>query len=130
MHDHLDFIAIFDGIENNPFMIKKLGWDSYGKNVSVSGMQNGMLLQFLTDYSGAGKGFNASIHFNLNDKTCKEWLNISFSDRTGRLESPNYPDLFNNSGICTWLIFIPQSNIQAITMEFEALTVSLHIIRG
>ena len=83
-----------------------------------------MVFQFFTDNYGTATGFDASIHYNLKDADCESWLKISFSERVGKLETPHYPDLYNNSALCDWLLFIPQSNIEAITLEFEALAVS------
>ena len=118
----MDFVVIFDGIENSPVMIKSIGWNHDGRSISTK--QNIMVFQFFTDNHGTATGFNASIHYTLKDATCKTWLNISFSERIGKLESPYYPDLFNKSASCNWLLFIPQSNIETITLEFEALVVS------
>ena len=118
----MDFVVIFDGIENSPFMIKSIGWNHFGRSISTT--QNNMVVQFFTDNFGTATGFNASIHYTLKDATCEPWLKISFSERIGKLESPYYPDLFNNSASCNWLLFIPQSNIENITLEFETLAVS------
>ena len=103
-------------------MIKSIGRNHDGR--SISSTQNSMVFQFFTDNYGTATGFNASIHYNLKDADCESWLKISFSERIGKLETPHYPDLYNNSALCDWLLFIPQSNIEAITLEFEALAVS------
>ena len=118
-------MKIFDG-EKNTF-ISTL--DFYYEGGSISGTQNLMILHFVSGGSiDTAMGFNASIKYKIIDQECKNWLEISSANRSGKLVSPYYPDFYNKSASCSWILFVPQNNIDSIIMTFVALNVRILII--
>ena len=118
-------MKIFDG-EKNTF-ISTL--DFYYEGGSISGTQNLMILHFVSGGSiDTAMGFNASIKYKIIDQECKNWLEISSANRSGKLVSPYYPDFYNKSASCSWILSVPQTNIDSIIMTFVTLTVRILII--
>ena len=102
--------------------------DFYYEGGSISGTQNLMTLHFLSGSIDTAMGFNASIKYKIIDQECKNWLEISSANRSGKLVSPYYPDFYNKSASCSWILFVPQNNIDSIIMTFVTLNVRILII--
>ena len=116
-------MKIFDGIGKNS---KVFTLDFYYEGGNISGTQNKMVLHFLSDSIDTGMGFNASIRYMIIDQDCKNWLKINPNNRLGKLVSPNYPDFYKKSGAsCSWVLFIPQLNIDSIIMTFVSINVRI-----
>ena len=63
-----------------------------------------MLVEFKSDEASQEIGFSASIHYSaLPSKKCEEGLDINMKT----IQSPNYPDLYDNNMVCKWLISVP-----------------------
>ena len=64
-----------------------------------------MLVEFKTDgVQREETGFSAVIHYSLlPSKECKTGLNMNKKT----IQSPNYPNLYDNNMSCEWLISVP-----------------------
>ena len=108
--------------------------DFYYEGGDISGTQNMMVVHLFSDSiatgMGTGMGFNASIRYKIIDhQDCKNWLEINPSNRLGKLVSPRYPNFYNKSGAsCSWVLFIPQSNIDSIIMKFVSINVRISLL--
>ena len=118
-------MKIFDGVGKN-LLISTL--DFYYERGSISGTQNVMILHFFSGSVDTAMGYNASIEYKIVDQECKNWLEISSTNRLGKLVSPYYPDFYNKSASCSWILSVPQTNIDSIIMTFVTLTVRILII--
>ena len=80
-----------------------------------------MLVEFRSDDVYEGYGFSASIHYSpLPSIECKAVL-----DMTKKIiQSPNYPDSYDNNLYCNWLISVPHGS--HITLKFLQLDVGLY----
>ena len=79
-----------------------------------------MLVEFRSDNVNELYGFSASIHYSsLPSKQCVNGLNMNKKT----IQSPNYPDSYDNNLTCKWLISVPYSS--DITLKFLQLDVGL-----
>ena len=84
----------------------------------ISSTHNKMLVEFKSGYINEGDGFSASIHYStLPSKECQKGLNMTKKI----IQSPNYPDPYNNNLSCKWLISVPHGF--HITLKFLQLDV-------
>ena len=85
-----------------------------------------MLVEFRSDNVNQDydhrNGFFASIHYSpLPSKECVAGLNMTKKT----IQSPNYPNSYNNSLDCKWLISVPHGSY--ITLEFLQLDVGFFV---
>ena len=79
----------------------------------ISSTSNNMLVEFRSDDFLQSMGFSASIHYStLPNKLCEKGLNMAMKT----LQSPNYPNVYENDLNCKWLISIPHGFY--ITLKF------------
>ena len=84
----------------------------------ISSTSNKMLVEFRSDDVDEYYGFSASIHYSpLPSKECENELDITKKT----IQSPNYPDAYNNNLSCKWLISVPHGSY--ITLKFLQLDV-------
>ena len=77
-----------------------------------------MLVEFRSDDVGEQEGFSAFIHYSsLPRKECE--VGLDMTKKT--IQSPNYPDSYNNNLSCKWLISVPHGS--HIILEFLQLDV-------
>ena len=93
---------------------------SWWQKKIISSTSNKMLVEFRSDSSWEGIGFSASIHYSpLPSKECENELDITKKT----IQSPNYPDSYDNNLSCKWLISGPYGC--HITLKFLLLDVGL-----
>ena len=81
-----------------------------------------MLVEFRSDDISEHIGFSAFIHFSpLPSKQCENGLDMTMKT----IQSPNYPDSYDNNLTCKWLISVPHSS--HITLKFLQLDVGLFV---
>ena len=86
---------------------------SYWQTKTISSTSNNMLVEFRSDGHLEDLGFSASIHYSpLPRKECKNGLNMTMKT----IQSPNYPDSYDNNLACKWLISVPYGSY--ITLNF------------
>ena len=83
----------------------------------ISCTSNNMLVEFRSDEHGEGIGFLASIHYSpLPNKECEKGLDMAMKT----IQSPNYPDSYDNDLSCKWLISVPHgSHITLKLLHFD-----------
>ena len=91
---------------------------SYWKKKIFSSSSNNMLVEFRSDSIREGIGFSATIHYSpLPSKDCE--VGLDMTKKT--IQSPNYPDSYDNNLACKWLISVPHGS--HITLKFLQLDV-------
>ena len=79
----------------------------------ISSTDNKMLVEFRSGDINEGDGFSASIHYSpLPSIECECGLDMTMKT----IQSPNYPDSYDNNLSCKWLISVPHGS--HITLEF------------
>ena len=116
-------IASLTSQDNGPQLIDL----TYGSHLDESNWQkkiisstgNKVLVEFRSDDFGEWDGFSAFIHFSpLPSKQCENGLDLT----TKTIQSPNYPDSYNNNLVCKWLISVPHgSHIKLKFVEFDVI---------
>ena len=95
-------IANLNGLDFKSFTVE--GPEYHWKKKIVSSSSNRMLVEFKSDEASQEIGFSASIHYSaLPSQKCEEGLDINMKT----IQSPNYPDLYDNNMVCKWLISVP-----------------------
>ena len=124
-------IANLSGIDNGPMSYHKHPWGHWQKNI-ISSTSNTMLVEFRSDsdvieefkklddfqyYDYARNGFSAFIHYSqLPSIECEAGLDMSKQT----IQSPKYPDSYDNNLACKWLISVPHgSHITLKFLEFD-----------
>ena len=103
-------IASLNGPDLGPQSYKS--YSCWQKKI-VSSTSNNMLVEFRSDDDWEDNGFSASIHYSpLPSKECEKGLNMTIK----MIQSPNYPDLYDNKMACKWLISVPHGS--HITLNF------------
>ena len=93
---------------------------SYWHKKIISSTSNKMLVEFRSDDFWSWIGFSASIHYSpLPRKECE--VGLDMTKKT--IQSPNYPDSYDNNLSCKWLISVPHGS--HITLKFLQLDVGL-----
>ena len=115
-------IASLTSQDNGPQLIDQTYGSHYDKSYwqkkIISSTGNKMLVEFRSDDFGEWDGFAAFIHFSpLPSKQCENGLDLT----TKTIQSPNYPDSYNNNLSCKWLISVPHGS--HITLKFLQLDV-------
>ena len=105
-------LSRLNGLDRGPesqFMNIPCNWEK--KIISSSG--NRMMIEFRSDDSLEWSGFSASISYHpLQSEGCNSWLNMN----KGTLNSPGYPNSYNNTISCKWLITLMHGYY--ITLKF------------
>ena len=123
-----DFILIYDG--NSTLISRLTGTDvgpksQYGHShwykKIISSTTNKMLIEFISDDIIQLTGFSASIQFTqLQSQMCESWLDM----KKKNLQSPNYPNFYDNITSCNWLITVRDGyHIELIIDEFNVVSV-------
>ena len=120
-------IASLNGPDQGPQSIIQLSqsyytWSGWQKKI-ISSTSNKMLVEFRSDDVYEWDGFSASIHYiPLPSKECQKGLDMTKKT----IQSPNYPDLYNNNLFCKWLISVPYGS--HITLHFLQFDVKFSVI--
>ena len=85
---------------------------------TISSTSNKMLVEFRSDDVWQSIGFSASIHYSpLPSIECECGLDMTMKT----IQSPNYPNSYDNNLSCKWLISVPHGSY--IILEFLQLDV-------
>ena len=121
-------IASLSGLDFGPqSFLKDFHNSRWQKNI-ISSTSNKMLVEFRSDdvnhdqeYEYRGYRFSASIHYSsLPRKECE--VGQDMTKKT--IQSPKYPDSYDNNLICKWLISVPHGS--HITLKFLLLDVGFY----
>ena len=86
----------------------------------ISSTSNNMLVEFRSDDVWEGIGFSASIHYSpVPSKECEKGLDMTIK----MIQSPNYPESYDNNLSCKWLISVPHGS--HIALKFLLIDVGL-----
>ena len=93
-------------------------WSLWQKKI-ISSTSNKMLVEFRSDDVNEWSGFSASIYYSpLPSKKCEAGLNMTMKS----IQSPNYPNFYDNNMACKWLISVPyDSHITLKFLEFDVI---------
>ena len=93
---------------------------SHWQKKIISSTSNKMLVEFRSDDFVEWHGFSAFIHYSpLPSKDCE--VGLDMTKKT--IQSPNYPDSYDNNLSCKWLISVPHGS--HIILEFLQLDVGI-----
>ncbi|KAK3746278.1 hypothetical protein QZH41_016541, partial [Actinostola sp. cb2023] len=97
-----DFLEVFDGADNSSVSLgKHCGEKKSSDHVTTSG--NLMYLEFVSNSRRTAKGFSVSYTGIKSGKTnCPK----NFTNTSGTIMSPNYPDFYPKNYNCQWQISI------------------------
>ena len=88
----------------------------------ISSTSNNMLVEFRGDeyFHRNETGFSTSIHYSpLPSEQCEKGLDMTIKT----IQSPNYPDSYDNNLSCKWLISVPHgSHITLKFLHFDVIT--------
>ena len=113
-------IANLTGLDVGP--IDYFSHSRWQKKV-ISSTGNNMLVEFTSDDYVEKIGFSASIHYSpLPSQECEKGLDMTMKT----IQSPNYPDSYDNILSCKWLISV-QHGLH-ITLIFSQFDVRFFII--
>ena len=124
-------IASLSGLDFGPQSFLKDFHDSRWQKNIISSTSNKMLVEFrsdsdvnvIQDDDYARNGFSASIHYSqLPSIECEAGLDMSKQT----IQSPKYPDSYDNNLACKWLVSVPHSS--HITLEFLQFDVGFLVI--
>ena len=116
-------IVSLTGPDYGPISYNTFHDNSRWQKKIISSTSNKMLVEFRSDDFGEWDGFAAFIHFSpLPSKQCENGLDLT----TKTIQSPNYPDLYNNNLVCKWLISV--SDRSHITLKFLLFDVRFSVI--
>ena len=103
-------IASLTGLDSGPESY--WSWSNWQKKI-ISSTGNKILIEFRSDDDDEVIGFAASILYSpLPSNECEKGLNMTLKT----IQSPNYPDLYDNNLSCKWLISV--SHGSHITLKF------------
>ncbi|XP_054159895.1 LOW QUALITY PROTEIN: cubilin-like [Oppia nitens] len=106
-----DYLEVFDGnTDRSPSLGKYC--NSRMNSHLVQSKSNVMYIKFKTDTSETGRGFR--LNYQINCSTI-------LSGYRGVIESPNFPEPYNNNANCTWRINVPRGN--NITIAFSRMVI-------
>ena len=113
-------IASLTGTDLGPISLGYPYFYGHWQKKIISSTSNKMLVKFRSDDTWENIGFSASIHYSpLPSKECEKGLDISMKT----IQSPNYPNSYDNNLTCKWLISVPHGS--HITLKFLQFDVSL-----
>ena len=91
---------------------------SYWQKKIISSTSNKMLVEFISDDVHEYVGFSAFINYSpLPSKECEAGLDMTKKT----IQSPNYPDSYDNNLVCKWLISVCHGS--HITLKYLQLDV-------
>ena len=98
--------------------------DSRGQKKIISSTSNKMLVEYRSEFSDIrSDGFSALIHYSpFPSKECEKGLDMTMKT----IQSPNYPNSYDNNRSCKWLISVPHGS--HITLNFLQFDVSFLVI--
>ena len=107
-------IASLTGLDNGP---QSYSSHSRWQKKIISSTSNKMLVELKSDDIEEWMGFSASINYlPLPSKNCENGLDITMKT----IQSPNYPNLYDNNLTCKWLISVPHgSHIILKLLQFD-----------
>ena len=110
-------IASLTRADNGPTGVQVSYPSSYWWKKIISSISNKMLVEFRSNEKREAIGFSASIHYSqIPNKECEKGLDMNMKT----IQSPNYPDSYNNNLTCKWLISVPPgSHITLELIQFE-----------
>ena len=127
-----DYITIYDVTDYGNIVIASLTNTDFGpqsyhpqgrwQKKIISSTSNNMLVEFRGDeyFHRHEIGFSTSIHYSpLPSEQCEKGLDMTMKT----IQSPNYPDSYDNNLSCKWLISVPHGS--HITLKFLQFDVSL-----
>ena len=116
-------IASLTGPDKGPISSEAPYTSSHWHKKIISSTHNKMLVEFISGDVNEGVGFSAFIHYSpLPIKACENGLDMSKKT----IQSPNYPDSYNNNLTCKWLISV--SHGSHITLRFLQFDVRFFVI--
>ena len=111
-------IASLTGPDVGPISSEHPFTTSHWQKKIISSTSNKMLVHFRSDNFWEEFGFSVSIRYSpLTTKECEAGLDMTKKT----IQSPNYPDTYNNNLTCKWLISVPHGS--HITLKFLQLDV-------
>ncbi|XP_048582610.1 dorsal-ventral patterning tolloid-like protein 1 [Nematostella vectensis] len=114
-----DYVEVFDGPDNSSQSLGKFCSDKDVKRrVVTSG--NVMFVEFVTNGRVAREGFDISYTLHKTDCPC------NFTNASGIVESPNYPDFYPKGYDCSWLISYELGYQIYVTFTYFELDYSAH----
>ena len=128
-------IASLYGPDNGPR--SDYSYSSWQKKI-ISSSSNNMLVEFrsdqITEYDNLEHwklddiGFSASIHYSpLSSKECEKGLDMTKK----MIQSPNYPDSYNNALSCKWLISVPHGShiiLEFLQFDVKSLVILIYFL--
>ena len=83
----------------------------------ISSTSNKILVEFRSDDANELDGFSAFINYSpLPSKECEKGLDMTMKT----IQSPNYPNSYNNNLSCKWLISVPHGSHMTLKfLEFD-----------
>ena len=116
-------IASLTGPDFGPQSYDSWSRSSRWQKKIISSTNNKILVEFRSDDVLEDIGFSASIHYSpLASKECEKGLDMTMKT----IQSPNYPDSYDNNLSCKWLISVPHGS--HITLKFLQFDVSFLVI--
>ena len=125
-HADGDFILIYDvSFDGNLTLISRLSGPDRGPGAPgvnpgtwdkkvISSSSNNMIIEFKSDNDVELNGFAASILFTQKQKLiCEAWMDMKYTT----IQSPNYPDSYNNNIL--WECLITVQHGYHITLNFN-----------
>ncbi|KAH0948163.1 hypothetical protein HN011_006977 [Eciton burchellii] len=100
-----DFLEVFDGINHRTNGRRYCG-TTYPK--SIQAKSNQMTIRFRSDFSTSGRGFHLKYETQCHNKLRGYY---------GVIESPNFPNEYEHSTNCTWIIEAPIGNTINLTFS-------------
>ena len=95
------------GSDLGPISTKYPYYYSHWHKKIISSTNNKMLVEFRSDDDIKWNGFSAFIHYSpLPSKECEAGLDMTKKT----IQSPNYPDSYDNNLTCKWLISVPHGS--------------------
>ncbi|XP_043479110.1 cubilin-like isoform X2 [Leptopilina heterotoma] len=109
-----DYLEIRNGLYNNSPLIGKYCGDLGTIPSTIKSFSNHMFLRFVSDTTEADKGFE--IEWDLLTIGCGGTLTAA----NGDIISPNYPQPYGKSALCTWNIIVSAGSfVQIVFADFE-----------
>ncbi|XP_075232242.1 cubilin [Lycorma delicatula] len=103
----LDYIEVYDGLNNNAKLLVKTCNNNHPPNVLSS--SNHLYIKFRSDISIENRGFHITYETVCNTTVPKGFHGV--------IESPNYPNHYPHFTNCLWTIPIPKGNNINITFS-------------
>ena len=117
-------IASLTGADDGPQSF--YSWSSWQKKI-ISSTGNKILIEFRSDDDDEAIGFAASILYSpLPSNECAKGLDMNLKT----IQSPNYPDSYDNNLSCKWLISVPHGShiiLKILQLDVGFLVISISV---